>query len=331
MAIVYATGTATDQQDLLSQLDTYLQANGWTEDEWSVGNKRLCVHKDTVYVQFRWDAVAATGCIGVYHSLGYAGGSAPGAHPNDSGNGQTTANPITTCRRIEALGNGAFTNFFIFGDSAIPYCHVVIEVTAGVFRHMSFGLITKVGTWVGGEYCSVLDWYYSGVNQSNISYSSHSALFDANNTSATNTETGTIHMEGMQNEGGTSKWGNILNAAPASLGLDRAGFTRYCVMGGMREGPLNNVLCAMAANPSNGFVAMHPIWLTYRDRSVTPENHFFLGTVPGIRFINIMYLDPAEEFVVGSDTWKVFPWVKKQNLGGSNPESKNMGIAYQKA
>jgi hypothetical protein len=330
MAIVYETAAGTaDQQAFLTALDAFAVANGWTEDEWSVGNKRLCIHKGTVYIQFRWDAVASTGCIAIYQSLGYTGGNAPGYHLNDSGNGQISVNPITSGRRLQVIGNGAFTNYYFFTDAASPYIHVVLEYAAGVFRHMTFGLINKIGDWVGGEYCSAFAWNLV-TNPSVITYSGHYAMFDAYGLT-TIWDTGTLHLEGMPNEGGTSKWALIANTTAGGANIDRASIARYVVQGGLREGPLNNVMCAMAANPNNGFVPMQPLWLAYRDRTTSPESHYLLGTIPDLRFINIKYLDPAEEFTVGAETWKVFPWIKKQNLGGTNVESKNMGLAYRKA
>jgi hypothetical protein len=332
MAIAYETGIPTSQQDLLDKFRTFLVAQTWTQDEWDTVNKRMSIHRGTVYVQFRWDGVASTGCIGVYHSLDFTPGAAPGAHPDDSGNGQTTANPITTGRRFRSIGNGPFTSYHFFTDPAKPYAVLALEWAAGCYAFGYFGLMDKVGTWTGGEYCGVTWWNDSSVNAYAIAGTSHHRIFDGTAYS-TAADVTTVHLEGMPHQNADSKWAAFWPTTLAALGNDRAGKTRYALGGLNWDGPLGNDLVYFGANPMNGFIPMFPTWVLYRDKSTTaPENWIPLGSIADCRYCNIKYLEPQEEVVIGGQTWKFFPHVRKQNISQSGVvESKNMGYAFRKA
>ncbi len=329
MAFVYETGVPTSQQDFVQKLFTFLTANGWTQDQLDTTNKQAAIHKGTCYVSFRWDSQASpNGAIGVCQALGYTGGQSPGNHPNDSGNGQNTGGNITVGRRMPWIGNGPFTSYHFFLDTTADVFHGVLEFQAGLYRHLSFGTVAKVGTWTGGEFCGALYWNNAGMD--NLLSSNHSVMWDLYYSTG-NDVAATIHVEGLPNAPANSRWGSFWGGAAGSVGNDRAGNGR-CNMGGtLREGPIPNMLAGFGANPSNGFVPMSPVWVFYRYRTPSPEDCYMLGYVPNVRGINVRYLEPGEEFVLGSETWKVFPWVRKANQGGGSQESKYQGIAYRKA
>ena len=46
-----------------------------------------------------------------------------------------------------------------------------------------------------------------------------------------------------------------------------------------------------------------------------------------MRFLNMTRFVAGEEFTLGSDTWKVFPWIKQ---GGAVPHSQQFAFAYKK-
>jgi len=52
--------------------------------------------------------------------------------------------------------------------------------------------------------------------------------------------------------------------------------------------------------------------------------------VANVGHIHLHGIDPAQELVVGADTWIAFPMVRKSNIGGYNQESENAGIIYRK-
>jgi len=320
--MAYETGVATSQQDLLSKLGTFASGNGWTQDEFDTTNKRLSLHKGTIYVQFRWDAVDA---ISMYHSLGFIGtGTSPGNHTDDSGNGQTAANPLTTGRRVNRIGNGPFTAYYFFTNSSpADYIHVVLEFSPGLFRHVTFGKLVKNGTWTGGEFAGC---EFIAASSTGLDNTSHYVLCDGRH-DQDNTLPMTIHVEGLPGQTAGTKWG-IVWGPSTNLGTDRGGAARNPLIGGLRESFLQAALGWFSANPNNGFVPMFPLQI-FRRRLTSPEQWINLGTIPDLRYINIKFVNAADEFTVGGDTWKCFPWVKKTTTANAD-ESGNMGIAIRK-
>jgi len=319
--MAYETGIASDQHDLLDKLQVFAVANGWTLDEFSTVNKRLCIHKSTVFVQFRYDAVDA---IALYQSLGYIDSStAPGNHTDDSGNGQTAANPITTDRRINRIGNGPFNAYHFFLGST--YIHVALEVSVGLYRHMSFGIIVKNGTWTGGEYCAGHVWAAATTGGDS---NQHGVLVDW--AAGIVQDAATIHLEGVAGDPGTQKWGLLYSGT--SPGNDRGGNLRLNCIGGWRDGFLQNAIGFVQANPNSGYVPMFPLQVFRRKTGVSPQQWYLLGALPDIRGINIGQVVPGEEFTVGTDVWKVFPWVRKRFTFATPflDESGNLGVAYKK-
>jgi hypothetical protein len=83
----------------------------------------------------------------------------------------------------------------------------------------------------------------------------------------------------------------------------------------------DDAIIISSPNPLNSVGILVPITV-----SVNNANTYLhpLGTVPGIRYMDMTLYQPAEEFTLGSDTWKVFPWYQKGGI------SSQRGIAYLK-
>lgn len=317
--MAYETGTATSQQDLIEKLFTFATGQGWTQDQLDTSAKQAALHKNNVYVSFRWDAADA---ISVYQALGYTGGSSPGNHPNDSGSGQTAANPLTTGRRINRIGNGPFPAYYFFADDT--YIHVALEFSIGLYRFISFGEMVKRGTWTGGEFAGASLWAptVTGLNQAG-----HYALCDWRYAIVGDPGVAmTVHAESLPSQVGGGRWGVAANLT--SVGNDRGGTARALMIGGVREGFFQVALGWMSGAASNGFVPMFPLHIYYR-RTGSPETWQLLGHLPGVRFCNIKHMAAAEEFTVGGDTWKVFPWVRKSDTVNAD-ESGHMGFSFLK-
>jgi hypothetical protein len=323
--MAYETDAASDIDDLMMKLDAFLVANGWTQDQLALVSNKAAWHKGDLYISMRWDA---SGNIGVYQATGYTGGNDPGNHPGDSGNGLINAT-ISSQRRISGIGAGPFTAYHFFQDDTTVECvHIVLEWQPEYFRHISFGDMIKVGTWTGGAYATTIDWNTVGSNASDLLNTSHHVLFDMIHANSVQ-NVGTVRVEGLSFQGGATKWGVFWNGSTAP-GNDRGGTIRTLMGGGFRDGPLHELFCGIRATPSNGFVPMYPVWVFARDRSVSPEDDIFLGTIPNIRGLNVRFIEPAEIITFGSDDWMCFPWVRKANLGSTSQESKYQGIAIKK-
>lgn len=324
--MAYENGTATSQEDLMTKLRTFATSNGWTSDDWDTTNDEFAMHRNSIYPSFRWDNTASTGGISIHQALGFTGGQTPGNHPNDSGNGQKAGTPINTERRLDRIGDGTFPNYYFFSGSV--YLHVVLEYATGLYRHMVFGELEKVGTWTGGEFTMGHIWSTAAGQKDNPTYAAHYLPFDAVHNNLAN-ETGTVHLEGFPDQPASGRWG-LVTAMQSGLGNDGDSNGRAPIVGGVRDGPLTTAFQFIAANPSNGYIPLIPIPLFYAYYTPTPDEWRLLGFVPGMRVINIRNLSEGDEFTLGSDVWKVFPWVRKRYQLDNEDESWNGGFAFLK-
>lgn len=315
----YETGPATTHEDLINKLSTFLTANGFTQDEHDTGSNEFAIHLTsgaTVFVSMLYDN---TNIITLHQALAFTGGNAPGTHPNDSGNGGVTE------RRWSGIGAGPFPAYHFFTDDT-TYAHIVLEYTAGLYRHMIFGQIIKEGTWTGGEYCAAHSWAASP-NNDDPTASGHALLFDSR--TAAVADGGTIHIEGLPDEPSASTmWGAMFSGTAA--GLDTAGVAREVLHGGIRDSYLHRAFGHVRADPASGNVSLIPIEVYRRRTAPSPDEMMKLGVLPDIRAINMHFFESGQEFTQGADTWKVFPWTRKRFLQDNAEESWNMGVAYKK-
>lgn len=322
--MAYETGTATNLADLMTKLDTFAVANGWTSDQLSTGTGQSALHKGSVYVSFRWNTGTPL-VLGIYQALGYTGGNQPGQHPNDSGNGavSSTNTVLDDERCVGDIGNGAFPSYFFFEqDSGPAYIHVVVEISTDVFRHFGFGNIEKFGDWTGGEYV-----YGQFKTTTGATSNNNTNLLDGLFLGGASRErSATLHCEGLPGQAGTSKWGDVSDNTtnPAN---DTAGNTRIMIHGGFRGGPIARHFGFLAPGSTSGFVPQYPIGLFYRD--FTNSNAYFLGFQPDVRGINIRFFVPKEEVTIGSDVWVMFPASQKSTAATANA-SLYLGVAYKK-
>jgi hypothetical protein len=326
--MAYQTGSATDLEDLIGDLSTFLQGAtaAWTEDEYDTTNNWATLHKSNVYVSFRWDDSPGTD-LGVYQSLGWTDTKAPHEQDDDSGNGDTST-PINAERRCNMLGAGPFTSYFFFASDSAPwYCHVVVEPASGRYRHFGFGELIKKGDWTGGEYCYAHLWDQSGAQVDLATSASHAMGLDDVTSSSVNGAT--IHAEGLPIQAGTDKWLVVTNSA--SYGTDSGGNDRFGATGSTRSGLYAYYTSWIATSQLNAYKPMAPVLCMFRDLTTAPDTIWYLGAQPDVAVVNIKNLSPEDEITIGSDTWKVFPWVRKQfDQDGVNEESWNAGIAYKK-
>ena len=320
----YETGPVTDHTDFFNKMSTFLAANGWTEDEHDTVNDEFAIHLTSgpsVFVSFRYDN---TGNFSIHQALGFTGGNTPGNHTDDSGNGDKVST-ITVDRRWNNIGAGPFTAYHFFTDDT-SYAHIVLEYAPGLYRHMSFGQIVKKGVWTGGEYCGGHVWL-TGVSSDDPTAGGHYVIADSRST--VRDDGMTMHIEGLPGEPSAStKWGNLYSGTDG--GVDSAAVAREILVGGMRDSLLHRQVGHLRADPATGVVNLIPLEIWRRLTGPAPDTLMPLGTLPDIRAVNMHFFEPGQEFVIGPDTWKMFPWTRKRFLQDNAEESWNMGIAYKK-
>ena len=133
----------------------------------------------------------------------------------------------------------------------------------------------------------------------------------------------------MLNEPSASKWAVVGgNFSSGDITNDRAGNPRMRCVGGFRAGTMGNAFGRFWASSEKGLLPMYPIPVTYWNLT-DGTTMYLLGFMKDVRGINIKNYEAGDEVTVGSDTWMVFPSVKK----GATPSSScsgYQGIAYKK-
>lgn len=330
--MAYETGVATSAEDLIDKLFTFLTDSGifttpWTQDNLDTSGNKASIHLGNVYVHFQWTDSPGN-AIAICQSLGFLlTTTAIDQHTNDSGNGVPT---ITTERRAQFNVAGPWTKYHFYayeGDNASVY--VVVEETPGIFRHaIGFGTAIKYNDFTGGEFAHGGYWNQSSLYVDAPSSPWHALLLDGSNASTQELLGGTMHVEGMPNGPSGHKWGVFVDDTVASNDGDGNG--RVILFGASRGGPWVRELSWMRTSQLNSYKILIPITLWYRDTTDTPDEVIPLGEMPNVAVVNMANFSPGEEIAVGSDTWMVFPWVRKQMLSVDTEESRHGGFAYKK-
>lgn len=324
--MAFSTGTAASMAALVTALDTFMVANGWTQNQLNTGTGQAAWNRTAsgvaIWVSVRWDTTSPNH-LGIYQALGYSGGSQPGQHTDDSGNGAVSGTDATIDdeRHVNALGPGPYTYWFFEQDY---YVHIVVESAADVFKHFGWGALDKVGDWTGGEYAYG---HYKAANGA-IAVSDTLLLDGLFSDISGNNEAraATIHLENMPNQVASGKWGQVW-ANNTGAQNDTAGVAKAHVQGGFRGGPTATRFGRYSAGSGSGGIPMYPIELYYQD--VANSRVYYLGAMKDIRGINIRFFAPREVVAIGGSDWYIFPSQQK-STGSSVTGSNNQGIAYRR-
>tara|TARA_R110000822_G_scaffold120633_6_gene254171 strand:- start:6549 stop:7574 length:1026 start_codon:yes stop_codon:yes gene_type:complete len=338
--MTYQTGTATDLEDLLSQLDTFADTThgGWvggytTNPQTTDGWFELSKGSLSVSMKYPVGAQGPPEHMSIHQATGFIGtGTAPGAHTADSNNGyntgttgHTNANLLSE-RCVSQIGNGPFPSYHFFADDSAThdYIHVVVEAVTGMFRHFGFGELVKFGdNWVGGEY-AYGHFHQVGTTISAID-SRTQTLLDGLGGSNERDQCGTVRIaSGLANQS-PAVWGACLGNSNAPLN-DTAGNIRRQLHASYRSGVGPRGFGNMVGNSSAGVIGLVPIEVYYRDPS-NPRVQL-LGHMGDVRCVNIRNFGPAETITIGADTWHLFPQ-SIRTTAAVNYRSEFGGIAYK--
>jgi hypothetical protein len=308
MTIAYETGTATDTTDLINKLITFATANGWTVNTPSSGR---VFTKGGLYFGLNWDADDVWLC----GATGYAAGSAWSAQPGASTN-QPRSNDMA----------GPYQGYHFFTDSSPDYLHVVVETTAGIYKHFQMGQLIKHGSFTGGEYVCAVYWHPTIVTASttpnNPDNAHHAVPFDCEAGSATASHRSAVRAD---IDSKTNNWMAFRDADTWN-----GNYAKGCVRGQNR-----GILESLHERSPSEFNQITPFlpMLICGDRPSSMTSP--LGYVPDMRYVNMTNLTPASTITIGADEWIVFPLIQKTTVWGvsnsTTPSSGTYGLAYKKA
>lgn len=326
-----------DSDALLGHIRTFLASTltGWTlhldlatpTDGPSAGGRDLVASKGSILVGLRsCTSVNSGGRLLLFDGIpAYTGGQIPDNLSGNSGTplatGAYDSASVPACKHINGAP-GPYPNVYLFGaNSPQSYVHVVVEISAGVYRQVAFGEMSKHGTWTGGEYYSAS---FHSLGASAIDEPDdvfHRYLFDGNSLSqSTNGPTVRCVTASSPVANWLSLSGNG-NAVRSSIQ------TRPGLFGAVRGGWGTQMLRVRQSSFS-GIVPLVPISVAFLEISSTPDVMHFLGTIPDVRSVNIETLSPGQTLTIGGDTWWIFPCTRK-NGAATTQNSGAQGLAFK--
>lgn len=309
--MAYQLTNATSVEDLLNKIAAFAVIAGWTErrNTLAAGVRTVTLQKSGDNINF-W--TPSTSELRVRGAVGYDSGAAANAQPD-----QAVSNAICN------LGTGPFSNVFMFaGNSPAEYVHVVVEIASGIFREISFGELVKFGTFTGGTFFDAVNWQ-SGTQADSTFSNSHHRLFD-NGTDSNGAGGGGVRCDVDGNANYFAPFrAKTLYATPVASG--GVGSANSSTLGETGDRLIN--FATRSINNLTGNTPLQPITV----RVERADNYWSnIGEVPGIRFVNMERFNPGDEFTIGSDVWKVFPWIRKAYVGADQPYSGNYAFAFLK-
>jgi hypothetical protein len=339
--MAYETGSATDLGDLLSKLDVFMVANGWTQDDFddgvSVSTEGFAQwNKNSMHIGVKWKADAPNN-MSIHQALGNGGAVFPGAHTDDSGNGYNAAfgsdAQLEPERCVNTIGDGPFFSYHFFEQDTGPaYVHVVVEIASETFRHFGWGEMEKFNDWTGGEYC--YGHYQEEQTSSTPVDSGNWTLFpgwQASTSTSSTRRAPTIHAEGLPHQGVNEKWlhhnGGLTTFTSEANWRDSANEIKRISVGGFQSGPDAYGLGQFESDVATGHIPMYPLTIWTYD--YTNNFVYYLGNIPDIRGLSIFNFSPGQEVTIGSDVWILFPASRRTEDSIIN-RTYYVGIAYKK-
>lgn len=327
--MAFQTGTATSLANLIATLDTFLVANGWTQDQATPLTGIYAWNKNSMFTQVRWDTTSPN-FLGIAASTAFIStATLPGNHTGDDGQIEITGTDADIDNgRYAKIGNGVSMEYWFFEkDASSAYIHIVVETSTGVYVHFGVGELEKIGNWTGGEY------YYGHHKDINFGGDKFVPISTRNSffldgllgTSATDLERlSTVKIVGTEwGHAAGVAWGACLGNTLFSVPNDRAANGKAFIQGGFRGGLWAEAFGFVRGNQNTGLVHMYPISIAmFRSNNV-----YLMGSMQDVRGISLRSFAPEQTFDYAGDTWYVFPVLTKDE----DTEFGNMqGVAYKR-
>lgn len=317
----YETGTATGVADLISKIATFAAANGWTIH--SNGARTAGAGSGGTAVLLSRGAV-----FGAFLGNNGAGGTSdPGpwieVYQFESFSaGSTETQPNKSINLFNNWMAGPYVAYHFFTPPAgatNPYLHIVVEVQSGSYRHFGIGQIRRFGNFTNGVYNYVTAWDF-GTFINNSTASSHSGPFDGGGSNQSRSDT-RIRVD----FGGASpQWGVVGQSATApNIRVDAQ--TRV----GATGAGINTSLPYSICGPS-GFTGRTPLTpiMLWAWRDTVSQLRHPIGYPEDIRVLRMDNFQPNDTITIGADTWRVFPFVRRNGTAGQQ-NSGLSGFAYR--
>ncbi|HEY9250402.1 MAG TPA: hypothetical protein VIO38_14785 [Rariglobus sp.] len=301
---------------LIDAICTFIGANGWTVERNTLsGGARTATVRygtQTDYIHLYAATSGASEEVRMRVSIDY---SAAAAY-----NAQTRQSPADSRSNM----TGPFPNVYMYVDGAAV--HVAIQIAGVVeFRHLCFGLLEKAGAYTGGTYADGS--WRSTSYQGDFNTSNHHVPFSSGNNSGPGQSPypGFVRYDILA-DSIVDGYANI-GLGSSYVGAVWAGWSSWDA-----QETLGKITGGADANNFDGRSVFHPFTLFVRRAGGYWSP---LGQVRNTQACNMTKFSPAQEIVIGGDTYVVFPAFKRSmtvNPSNTAPDlgSHTMGYAVKK-
>jgi hypothetical protein len=320
MAVGYYAGTSTGPSDLIDKFRIAWLAEGGSVNDFSADGTgyRLHIQKtlggEASYFNLRSainevifedsgsaDDSLVTG-IGINASTAYSGGSYWDRQTGYTFNEAFSNKASGCCMSPMSVSAIPAYYFFFVGNSV----HIVVEVTAGEFQMMSFGMVKKAGTYTGGQYFSAShsSYYHRYI------WRIKSAPRYLNAACAFSSQPQPQHNHAgfmFADTDGTAGWRRAIHHTyfkDIPLFFHGAVGGNYSADNDDLKKSMAYLFASMSPNSTNNIPVWTPVFITMLR---SDGNHSPMGWPEGVRFMNVRNYSPGDEITYGDETWKVFP------------------------
>ena len=319
--MAYQTGSSSDVLDLLDKLRVFAIAQGWTVDEWT--SPDLHISKGGRYFVLHGDTSAGSGgnvgpFLQICGATGYSAVAAWNAQPGTSPSVETNGMP------------GPFTAYHFFAGASPDYLHVVVEVSAGVFKHFHIGSLSPFGAIADGSYATGSRWQYNSGPDTN--FPDHQNYHNYPFGCGTDDQLRGPSVLRVDTDGVSPKWNRFDSnyTTPAGYRATSVVLQSTSFYSDVWRSP-GYALFNGSPNAFNGLTVLipMPVFVERASAKFSPA-----GYVKDVRFVNMKNLTAGETLTIGTDQWLVFPAIQKTatwNVSGVlTPSSGYYGYAYKK-